>query len=80
MRQFEQIFTTILYGNKLYVISDKVRYSGRTLLKYFNENDIDIIDGTPTQLKMIAVEFNGEQWKIKKGIIGGEELDSIGNG
>ncbi|WP_299135409.1 non-ribosomal peptide synthetase/type I polyketide synthase [uncultured Tenacibaculum sp.] len=56
----QQIFGALLQGNSLYVASDESRKDGEKLLSFYNENKIEISDGTPTHFRLLLNSLNKE--------------------
>ncbi|MCS4479887.1 amino acid adenylation domain-containing protein, partial [Clostridium botulinum] len=74
----KQIFAAILNGHSLYIVDEDARRDGKKLLDYYEENEIQVSDGTPMHIKMMLnnkVLFEQYKLKIKEYIIGGEELN-----
>ncbi|GKX65197.1 non-ribosomal peptide synthase/polyketide synthase [Inconstantimicrobium mannanitabidum] len=72
----QQIFTTLISGNSLYIVPEDTRKDGEELLKYYERNCIDISDGTPIHLSMIANFISKEsKLNLKQLIIGGDKLE-----
>ncbi|MCS4459771.1 non-ribosomal peptide synthetase, partial [Clostridium botulinum] len=74
----KQIFAAILNGHSLYIVDEDTRRDGKKLLDYYEENEIQVSDGTPMHIKMMLnnkVLFEQYKLKIKEYIIGGEELN-----
>lgn len=49
----QQIFGALLLGHSLYVANDEARKDGVKLKAFFDENEIDVSDGTPTHLRIL---------------------------
>ncbi|MCJ8173437.1 non-ribosomal peptide synthetase, partial [Clostridium botulinum] len=74
----KQIFAAILNGHSLYIVDEETRRDGKKLLDYYEENEIQVSDGTPMHIKMMLnnkVLFEQYKLKIKEYIVGGEELN-----
>ncbi len=72
----QQIFGALLLGHELWIVPDPVRDDGVRLAAFLRENRIDLVDGTPTHLRML-VEAAGAGDKglgPRHLIIGGEEM------
>ena len=50
----QQIFSSLLLGHSLFITDDESRKSGEALQRFYNENKIDISDGTPTHLRLLV--------------------------
>jgi amino acid adenylation domain-containing protein len=72
----QQIFVTILHGHCLHIVPELTRLDGRELIRFFNDRNISISDGTPTHLKLLqqTSEKGGRRLAVKHFIIGGEPL------
>ncbi|MCS4475419.1 AMP-binding protein [Clostridium botulinum] len=47
----KQIFAAILNGHSLYIVDEDARRDGKKLLDYYEENEIQVSDGTPMHIK-----------------------------
>ena len=72
----QQIFASLLLGNELYIVPEEDRKDGGKLLEFYNQNNIQVSDGTPMHLSMIInSDFKDyEKLKVKHFIIGGDKL------
>jgi amino acid adenylation domain-containing protein len=72
----QQLFAALLLGHTLYVVPDQIRRDGAQLLAYYQDNTIDISDGTPAMLYLLVnADVSGPAGiPVKHFIIGGEEL------
>lgn len=72
----QQIFSSLLLGHTLFIVPEAVRLDGRELIRYFNQKQITLSDGTPTHLKLMqqAPESSGDKLGVRHFIIGGEAL------
>lgn len=70
----QQIFASLLFGHTLFIVPKDARKDGKLLLKYYNENLIDISDGTPVHINMLTSAKVGNEIKVKHFIIGGDTL------
>ena len=72
----KQIFAALLNGHSLYIVDEDSRRNGEKLIKFYEENIIDIADGTPMHLKMMLSSKNikGNKLKVMHYVIGGEKL------
>lgn len=69
----KQIFLSLAYGYKLIIIPDKVKLLGRFLLKYLQEEQVDVIDFTPSLLLSIDMDNNSKAINnVKLVLVGGE--------
>lgn len=72
----QQIFPALLLGHTLYVVPDPARRDGRLLAQFLQRHQIDITDGTPSHLRMLA-RVNpsvGQDLPVRHFLIGGEPL------
>ncbi|MCK8524319.1 amino acid adenylation domain-containing protein [Aquimarina sp. D1M17] len=72
----QQIFGAFLQGHELYVVDEESRKDGVKLLEFYNDNNIDVSDGTPTHLGML-MDASKEGQKItslSSWILAGEAL------
>jgi amino acid adenylation domain-containing protein len=72
----KQIFAALLLGHTLFLIPEKVRLDGKSLISYYRRHQIEVSDGTPSHLRLLIECFaeNGRAVKVKHFIIGGEAL------
>ena len=72
----KQIFCSLLLGHSLYIIPERERMDGDKLINFYSSNYIDVTDGTPIHLAMIAdADSAGDSnLELKHFIIGGDQL------
>lgn len=72
----KQIFGALLQGNTLVISDENERFDGNKLIDFYNNNKIDISDGTPTHLKILCHSINktAKEINVKHFLIGGENL------
>lgn len=70
----QEIFSTLLSGNTLHVISEDVRMSGEKMVEYYNKNNIVITDGTPLHIMVMAECCKNKDLATQKLLIAGEKL------
>ncbi|PJI07373.1 MULTISPECIES: non-ribosomal peptide synthetase [Clostridium] len=72
----KQIFCALLLGNTLYVVTEAARKEGDKLVEFYLNNKIEITDGTPMHLAMMANSelLTNKNLKLKNLIIGGDKL------
>ena len=72
----KQIFCALLLGNTLYVVPEAARKEGDKLVEFYLNNKIEITDGTPMHLAMMANSelLTNKNLKLKNLIIGGDKL------
>lgn len=69
----KMIFTSIIFGHTLCIISDELKNNVSELKNYIATQRIAILDGTPTYFKLLNKELNDIHC-IRRLIVGGEEL------
>lgn len=72
----QQIFGTLLQGHALYLIDKDLKQDGPALVRFVLEQDIDLIDATPTLVSVMvdAGLVNTPPKVLKQIIVGGEPL------
>ncbi len=71
----KQICASLLLGHALYIVPNEVRMSGRALLEFYQQNSIEISDGTPAHMNLLLNSMESvEGLPVKHFIIGGEAL------
>jgi amino acid adenylation domain-containing protein len=72
----KQIFASLLLGHTLEIIPQEIRLEGEELLKYTRKHRIDILDGTPTHLRLLLAAAGKRQLDlgVRCLLIGGEPL------
>ncbi|MEM6985916.1 MAG: condensation domain-containing protein [Pseudomonadota bacterium] len=72
----KQIFSALLQGHTLYPAPDHTRFDGEALYSFFQQNQIDVTDGTPVHLKLLqpVVDANPDDFCVKHLIIAGDIL------
>ncbi|RUT68623.1 amino acid adenylation domain-containing protein [Flavobacterium cupreum] len=72
----QQIFGSLLQGHSLYILDDESRKDGVKLLSFYNENSIDLSDGTPTHLRLLvnSLEEKSTLTSLSSWILAGEVL------
>lgn len=68
----KMIFSALISGKTLHIISEECRRDAEKLLEYFKNNEIQVTDCTPTHLKMF-MNYHPE-YKLKNIYSGGEKL------
>lgn len=69
----QQIFTALLYGHTLHLITDCIKQNTGSMWEYLNHNHIMIVDGTPSYIELLFHSNEG-QVETREYIIGGEAL------
>lgn len=72
----QQIFTSLMFGSSLYLIDDSLKYIPKKLYNYINENNIRIIDGTPSYIDLLVGQYESNSLNVDLYVIGGENLTS----
>ena len=72
----QQIFGALLQGHSLFIVPEAARFDGGALLSFLNAHDIDLADGTPTHLRLLAnaPASLGNRLSPSRLLIGGEAL------
>ncbi len=72
----KQIFAALLLGHTLHIVPEDTRVDGYRLLEYFKNHAVDVIDGTPTHIKLLLeTGMKGSHFLcLKHLLIGGEAL------
>jgi len=64
----------VLRGKTLVVIPEELRLEAGPLLSYLAERDVDVLDCTPAQLRMLRADAGEAQWP-RLLLVGGEAID-----
>lgn len=72
----KQIFYALLNGHCLDIVPDEIKANGRKLLEFYEAHSINVSDGTPMHLEIIADELNSGTGKYlpERFVIGGQQL------
>jgi amino acid adenylation domain-containing protein len=72
----QQIFGALLRGHCLHIVPEAARFDGGALLAFLNAGKIDIADGTPTHLRLLAnaPASLGNRLSPRLLLIGGEAM------
>jgi fengycin family lipopeptide synthetase D len=72
----KQIFYALGFGHCLDIVPDETKASGRKLLTYYKDHQINVSDGTPIHLEIIVDELSlgKETYLPERFVIGGEQL------
>ncbi len=71
----QNMFSALLSGHHLYIVPEEVRVDGEQLHRFYVEQQIEIIDGTATHLRLLAGFISDrESYALKQCIMAGEEL------
>lgn len=70
----QQFFGSLLLGHTLFIVPKTTATNGQALASYYQTREIDVTDGTPTHLQMLAGLNSFEGLGIKHMLIGGEAL------
>ncbi|WP_430412118.1 amino acid adenylation domain-containing protein [Kordia sp.] len=73
----QQLFGCFVLGHSLYLVADETRKDGYELMEYFTNHEIDITDGTPSHLRIMAevLDTLPKMPPLKHLLIGGEQMD-----
>lgn len=69
----QQLFSSLCLGNTLVLCPDLVKKDPKLLIDFFNKNQINVSDGTPSHLKMLNT-IKGATIFLDQFLIGGEIL------
>lgn len=72
----QQLFSALLLGHTLFLVPEAARRDGRLLAGFYLRQGIEVADGTPAHLKLLAraPRTIGTDLPVKHFIIGGETL------
>lgn len=70
----QQIFAALLQGHALHLVPEDSRADGNRLVRFFQEHAIDVSDGTPAHLQLMAETDGAECDSLPHLIIGGDKL------
>jgi amino acid adenylation domain-containing protein len=70
----KQIYSALLNGHSLYIVPGDIRLSGDSLWRYYDDNKIDVTDGTASLLTILVNEMPSAAPNVRHFIIGGEVL------
>ncbi|WP_176692759.1 non-ribosomal peptide synthetase [Photorhabdus luminescens] len=73
----QQMYPALLLGHTLHIVPDEVRKDGKRISQFWRDRKIHIADCTPTHLRMIRSQMNGQRidCQVKHLMIGGEKLE-----
>ena len=68
----------LLSGHALCVIPEEVRRDGERMLRYLAEHEVDVLDCTPSQLRLLLSSGLGtyDQLAVRRVLVGGEAIDA----
>ena len=68
----------LLSGHALCVIPEEVRRDGARMLRYLSEHEVDVLDCTPSQLRLLLSAGLGtdDQLAVRRVLVGGEAIDA----
>ncbi|HEY0738440.1 MAG TPA: amino acid adenylation domain-containing protein [Herpetosiphonaceae bacterium] len=72
-----QIFPTLIFGRTLHIISDPVKFNSRALVRYLDEQQIQLLDAVPSYIQAVLNEVAPEQPTntLRYLLIGGEKIE-----
>ncbi|WP_252607192.1 lichenysin non-ribosomal peptide synthetase LicA [Bacillus paralicheniformis] len=73
----QQIFTSLLLGQTLYIVPKKTVSDGRALSAYYRRHQIDVTDGTPAHLQLLSAADDLSGVKLRHMLVGGEALSRV---
>jgi amino acid adenylation domain-containing protein len=67
----------LLYGHTLYIVPEEIRPDGAALLEFIRSNKLDVLDCTPSQLRLLldAGFGDGNETAPAIALVGGEAID-----
>ncbi|MCA2655315.1 amino acid adenylation domain-containing protein [Microcystis sp. M061S2] len=66
----------LIYGHSLNIVPEKVRFDGHAMLSYLRQQKIDVLDCTPSQLRLlISVGLLDSDNHHQSVLVGGEAID-----
>ncbi|WP_298422703.1 non-ribosomal peptide synthetase [uncultured Kordia sp.] len=73
----QQLFGCFVLGHSLYLVDKETRKDGYQLMEYFTNHEIDITDGTPSHIRIMAevLDTLPKMPPLKHLLIGGEQMD-----
>src|SRR5207302_848279 len=74
-----QQLVMLLQGHTLYIVPEEIRADGKALLNYLEYNALDVLDCTPSHLRILldAGLLSGSRVVPAFILVGGEALDTI---
>ncbi|MCY8046670.1 lichenysin non-ribosomal peptide synthetase LicA [Bacillus haynesii] len=73
----QQIFTSLLLGQTLYIVPKKTVSDGRALSAYYRRHQIDVTDCTPAHLQLLSAADDLSGVKLRHMLVGGEALSRV---
>ncbi|MGE7202903.1 lichenysin non-ribosomal peptide synthetase LicA [Bacillus haynesii] len=73
----QQIFTSLLLGQTLYILPKKTVSDGRALSAYYRRHQIDVTDCTPAHLQLLSAADDLSGVKLRHMLVGGEALSRV---
>ncbi|MDB4866245.1 MAG: lchAA, partial [Cohnella sp.] len=70
----QQIFASLLLGHTLHIVPRMTVSDGQALADYYRKNGIEVTDGTPSHLKLLAAAEDLSGLPLRHMLIGGEAL------
>lgn len=71
-----QALTALVEGSQLHLLDDEHRTNPAVLATYLNENNIDLLDITPTLLELLIKEADKQKTQLPNLLVGGEAISS----
>ncbi len=65
----------LVYGHTLCIVPDEIRPDGEALLNFIRETRLDVLDCTPSQLRLLLTAGFGETTDPSIVLVGGEAID-----
>ncbi|MPQ25673.1 lichenysin non-ribosomal peptide synthetase LicA [Bacillus paralicheniformis] len=73
----QQIFTSLLFGQTLYIVPKKTVSDGRALSAYYRRHQIDVTDCTPSHLQLLSAADDLSGVNLRHLLVGGEALSRV---
>ncbi|MCY7817463.1 lichenysin non-ribosomal peptide synthetase LicA, partial [Bacillus haynesii] len=73
----QQIFTSLLLGQTLYIVPKKTVSDGRALSAYYRQHQIEVTDCTPAHLQLLSAADDLSGVKLRHMLVGGEALSRV---
>lgn len=70
----KQIYCSLFYGHTLVISEDDVKYFGRKIHEFLNNNNISVCDCTPSHIKLMTKQRAKQDSNVQYLVVGGENL------
>lgn len=68
-------FVQLLHGHTLHILPEELRLDAMGALNYIGQHDLDVLDCTPSQLKLLLAAGLNQNTAPKLMLVGGEAID-----